>query len=100
MLDRLRYVVRREMRPRVEWMVACDDWILDALEETGMALSPKVLSHNIGYSRQYIARRLRVLEANDIVDREARGLYRLSELGQQYLQGEIGADELEPDASD
>jgi len=78
-------------------MTACDDWILEALQSSGMALSLRVLAHNIEYNRQYVQTRLSVLEQHGLVAREARGMYSLTDLAERYLQGEIEAERLEDD---
>lgn len=76
-----------------------DDRILDCLAGSGITLSPRVIAYNIDYGRSYVGKRLQVLEANDLVVREAKGLYRISELAEDYLQGKVSADDLEPDAT-
>lgn len=99
MFVRLGWILRRKMRPRVAWMRPVDDWILECLESSGLVLSPRVIAHNIDYGRSYVGRRLQTLEANELVERVDTGFYRISDLGQKYLQGELSAEDLEPDAS-
>ena len=82
------------MRPRVEWMTRADDYILEFLDETDIVATPQVIAANIDYSRQYVNQRIRLLADNDLVQNTGDGLYRITERGRAYLDGELGADEL------
>lgn len=84
------------MRPRVPWMSQCDNRILEFLDETGIVATPFVISSNIDYSRQYVNQRIRILATNDLVENTGDGLYRITDLGRQYLVGELDKDELTP----
>lgn len=83
------------MRPRVSWMNHTDDRILELLDETGLVLSPKVLAHNLEYDRSWVSRRLSGLKDANLVEQQGRGLYSITSLGKQYLNGEVGAEQLE-----
>ena len=82
------------MRPRVEWMTRADDYILEFLDETDIVATPQVIAANIDYSRQYVNQRIRLLADNDLVQNTGDGLYRITERGRAYLDGELDADEL------
>jgi DNA-binding PadR family transcriptional regulator len=83
-------------------MTGNDDSILEYLHEHDVALPPTGLEINLereGISISYstILRRLKKLEANGLVDkvREKEGYYAITEKGQEYLSGELDAEELE-----
>ena len=72
-----------------------DDRILEILDSSGLILSPAVISKNIGKSRDEVNRRLSVLVNYGFVERVERGYYVISEPGEQYLEGELDASDLE-----
>ena len=78
-------------------MTQADDRILETLEESGLILSPRVLSANIDYSRHYISARLAKLRDTGLVDRVDDGLYQITDRGRAYLEGDLDAEDLEPD---
>jgi len=82
-------------RPRVSWMTQADDRILETLADTDLILSPRVLEANIDYSRHYLSTRLGKLRDAGLVDRVDEGLYRITDRGRAYLEGELEAEELE-----
>jgi len=82
------------MRPRVEWMTRADDYILEFLDETDIVATPQVIAANIDYSRQYVNQRIRLLADNNLVQNTGDGLYRITDHGRSYLEGELDADEL------
>ena len=71
-----------------------DDRILEALEG-GLRLTPAVIAENIGKSRTHVSRRLVDLTNYALVEKPKRGYYEITDLGRNYLAGEIDADELE-----
>lgn len=71
-----------------------DDRILEALE-SGLRLTPVVIGENIDCSRQHVTRRLSELTERDFVEKPKRGYYEITDIGQEYLAGEIDAAELE-----
>jgi predicted transcriptional regulator len=83
------------MRPRLEWMTRADDYILEFFEETDIAATPHVVSVNIDYSRQYVNRRIRILTHHELVEDLDDGVYRISDKGLAYLEGELDADDFE-----
>ncbi|WP_132059749.1 transcriptional regulator [Halorussus amylolyticus] len=83
------------MRKPGDWMqLPIDERILEALESSGMILSPAVIAKNIEKSRDEVNRRLSVLVDYGFVERVERGYYVVSERGEQYLAGELDAEEL------
>lgn len=71
-----------------------DDRILEALATSGLVLSPSVIAFNIDKSRSEVNRRLSALVEHGLVERVKRGYYKITELGEQYLAGEIDPDSL------
>jgi len=78
-------------------MTQGDDRILETLESSGLVLSPRVLSENTDYTRNYINKRLKKLRENGLVDRVDDGLYRITDRGRAYLDGDLDAEDLERD---
>ena len=85
-------------------MTGSDDQILELLADSGVALNKKAMEVNfeldgedISYST--LKRRLPKLENAGLVElvRERGGYYRITDLGEQYLAGELDASELESD---
>lgn len=76
-------------------MTQGDDRILETLESSGLTLSPRVIAENTDYSGNYINKRIRRLADAGLVERMDEGLYRISELGQDYLAGDLDAEDLE-----
>ena len=87
------------MRYSADWMTIADERILERLSEVetdtpkGMADSGKVR-----FSRQYIGERCRKLANYGMTQHLGNGVYRITEDGEQYLTGELDAEELESDA--
>ncbi|QCC60897.1 transcriptional regulator [Natrinema thermotolerans] len=74
-----------------------DERILEILN-SGLLLSPQVIAKNIDKSRVHVNRRLSVLVDYGLVTRVERGYYEIAGPGVQYLEGELDADDLEPDS--
>ncbi|WP_207592073.1 transcriptional regulator [Halomontanus rarus] len=86
------------MRSPGKWMqLPIDDRILEALESSGMILSPAVIAENIDKSRHEVNRRLSVLVEYGLVIRVKRGYYEIAEPGREYLEGELDASGLDVD---
>ncbi len=83
------------MRQRADWMTPMDDQILELLQSAGIVLSPSIIAYNLDVSREGVTRRLSELTSYGMVCRVERGKYEISEKGQQYLTGELDANELE-----
>lgn len=85
------------MRRPADWMQPMDDRILEALQSSGLILSPAIIAYNIDMSREAVTRRLKVLSEHGLVNKVERGKYEIRELGEQYLEGEIDAGKMSKD---
>lgn len=88
------------MRPRVEWMTQGDERILEFLRDKDIVASPSVIAVNIDYTNEYISRRCRVLEDAGLLQRVDASNYRLTDLGVDFLDGDIDGEELESAGED
>lgn len=79
----------------VSWFVKLDYLILYFLEEQDISLSPKVVSANIDHDRSYVGQRLRILRDAGLVVQHENSLYELSDLGRQFLAGDLPKKEVE-----
>ncbi|MFC6734778.1 winged-helix domain-containing protein [Halolamina salina] len=77
-----------------------DTVVLEFLHEHDLELPPKALwanlnrhGHDIGYSTVQL--RLSKLEDHDLVEKAESGYYQLSGKGEQWLDDEIGIEEME-----
>lgn len=79
-------------------MVLADDRILEYLrEEEAATPSDMVKSGFVRYSNTYISQRLSKLAERGLVKKISRGVYTITERGEQYLDGEIDTSEDMPD---
>lgn len=90
------------MRPRLaDWMTPVDRDILELLRNEGgpheLVLSPRIIAENTDWSRQTVREHLMTLRSHGLVEYydETGGIYRLSDRGRAYLQGELAVDNLE-----
>ena len=84
------------MRQPGDWMqMPIDERILEALDSSGMILSPSVIAKNIDKTRPEVNRRLTVLTDNGFVDRVERGYYEITDRGTGYLSGDVDASNFE-----
>jgi len=78
------------MLPRrsAEWMTATDDRILEILDYEGRS-TPKNLAerNNLHRSRPTVNQRLQKLNKAGLVEKEGRGLYKITDNGRLYLIG-------------
>ena len=88
------------MRPTPGWMTMTDLVILEFLNDHDLELAPKPLyrnlirhGHDVGYST--IRGRLPELAEKGLLQKDSDGYYQLTDLGREYLAGEIDADDLE-----
>jgi len=87
-------------RPRVSWMTAADDRILEFLLNEGnepIVATPAVVEMNVDYQRTHVNNRLRKLRDAGLVEYydEGRAAYQITDRGRAYLAGEFAAEELE-----
>lgn len=87
---------RNTMVERVPWMSPIDYAILEFFEEHDIRATPKVIALNIGYDRQYTAKRLKKLSKAELLVKSEGGVYELSGTGRTFLAGELDADDLGP----
>nr|WP_239647756.1 transcriptional regulator [Natrinema altunense] len=64
--------------------------------ETGLELGPTTIGRDIDRDRTGVSRRLSELATYGLVDRVDEGYYVITDLGKQYLAGELDADGPEP----
>jgi len=86
-------------RPADDMTDSADDRILEYLSETDFA-APKEIAEVTGKNNDYIGRRCRVLKNLRLVETPGRGLYRITDLGGEYLSGELDARTLEAEDTD
>jgi len=72
-----------------------DERILEILA-TGLLLGPTAIAKNIDKHRVTVSDRLRTLRDYRLVESPEEGYYQITELGEQYLAGELDANKLEP----
>lgn len=86
---------KEDMVERVSWFSPIDYEILIFFENHDIIVSPKILSVNIGYDRQYTSKRMNVLADNDLLKKRNSGLYELSKTGRLFLAGNLDPSSLE-----
>lgn len=91
---------RMNMRYSADWMTIADERILEHLSETETD-TPKIMasSGRVRFSRQYIGERCRKLASYGLLKHLGNGVYRITEIGERYLIGEVDASELEDSSS-
>lgn len=86
------------MRLSADWMVICDDRILEYLSkhETG---TPKQMADSglVRFSRSYVTQRAKKLVDYGLLRHLGNGVYVITEAGVEYLAGELDAANLEAD---
>ncbi|WP_165874966.1 hypothetical protein [Natrarchaeobius oligotrophus] len=89
------------MRKPAEWMRSpADDRILELMQDEGN-MTPRALSREgdvprIDISRDYAGDRCRELTRYGLLERLDRGLYRLTDKGEAYLEGGLDVNDLDP----
>ena len=86
-------------------MTRADDTILEfLLNEPNQPLraKPATIEMNIEFSDSTVRKRIRILEETGLVEYydENRSAYQISEMGKQYLSGELSADDLPEELDD
>ncbi|OLZ39456.1 PhiH1 repressor [Natrinema saccharevitans] len=71
-----------------------DEQVLKVLD-TGLMLGPTAIAKNIDKHRVTVSNRLRELCNYGLVERPEEGYYGITDLGEQYLEGELDASELD-----
>lgn len=90
------------MRVQPRWWSKYDDHILEFLADCGAAVPPRVILFNLEYRdiasphRSTVKRRLERLESHGLVEKvDEAGYYIISERGEEYLEGDLDAGDLE-----
>ncbi len=81
-----------QVRNPEEWMRPMDERILEVFHSSRLVLTPAIVAYNIDYSKKAVNRRLTELADHDFVERVDRGKYRMTEIGEHYLQGRHDAE--------
>lgn len=86
------------MRYSARWMTIADERILEHLNEVETD-TPKQMedSGRVRFSRQYIGERCRKLADYGLVQHLGNGVYRITSAGEEYLEGELDAEDLKQD---
>lgn len=82
---------------RVPWMSPIDYGIIEFYDHHDILLTRKVIAVNIGNDRQYTSKRRRALAEAGQLQQIDKGLYKLSNKGQQFLAGDLDREALEND---
>lgn len=87
------------MRLSADWMTMADDRILEYLAEEGTT-TPKRMANDdrMRFSRSYVNARCTELAKRSFVLNLGNGVYQITYRGQQYLDGELDAVEVEEPA--
>lgn len=80
-----------QLRHPREWMRPIDERILELFHSSDLVLTPSIIAYNIEYSSKEVNRRLTELVDHEFVERVERGKYRVTEVGELYLQGRLDA---------
>ncbi|MWG36194.1 phage repressor protein [Halomarina oriensis] len=83
------------MVKRVKWLSKIDYFIFEFFDDHDIEVSPKVLAANIGYDAGYAGKRLRALSTSGLLQQNENDLYELSDLGREFLAGDLATDEVE-----
>ena len=83
------------MRKRADWMKPVDDLILEFLREEGQ-YPPKIIGESINRHPHYVGERCRTLRDYGLLRNLGRGLYQITTQGEEYLEGELDANDLNP----
>ena len=75
-------------------MTQADERVLEFLHEKDIVASPTVIAANIDYTAEYISRRCRKLANAGLLQRVDPSNYRLTDLGRDFVDGDVDADEL------
>lgn len=84
-------------RYSADWMTLADERILEAFYEVEVGTPTEISKADyVTVSPSQISRRCKVLMEYGLLKRHGRGVYSLTDLGVDYLQGDLDASELEP----
>jgi predicted transcriptional regulator len=83
------------VRKRADWLTRKDEEILEVMREEGN-MTPQALEDFDVTVANYARDRLAELARYGLVEKLSRGLYRLTDDGEAFLDGELNAAELDP----
>ena len=76
------------MRRSGDWMVLVDDRVLEYLRQNETGSPTEMMNEGpIRYSSQYIGRRCKKLEEEELIRHLGNGVYTITEDGEAYLEG-------------
>ncbi|AFO56744.1 phage PhiH1 repressor protein [Natrinema sp. J7-2] len=78
-------------------MAPVDYEIMLFFDEHDIQTSPRVLAANIDYDRQYVSKRCGKLSEAGLLESVTTGLYRLTDTGRAYLNGDLDGSALKLD---
>mgnify|MGYP006298932321 CR=1 FL=1 len=84
----------KHMRGRADWMMFVDDPILEIVRDL-RASSPAEVAEEVDYSREHVNRRMQKLYEYQLLERPSRGLYRITDNAEAYLDENLDANKLE-----
>ncbi|MDG5820957.1 hypothetical protein [Natronococcus sp. A-GB7] len=79
-----------------EWMDPVDEELLRLLRDEELFM-PDQLAEELEPRAPHVAYRCRELAKYGLATKHAMGMYDISDLGKQYLAGEVDPNELEPE---
>lgn len=86
------------MRLSADWMVLADERILEFLDEHEVGTAKEMAdSSTVRFSRSYITQRCGKLVDYGLLRHLGNGVFVITEAGEEYLEGELDAEKLEPD---
>lgn len=86
------------MIPNVSWMVAADSLILFYLSDhrIRIAQSPANVAINVGMNNTHANRRMKIMADAGLLEVvDDRGYYRITELGERFILGDLDKEEVE-----
>lgn len=86
------------MRYSADWMVLADERILEYIREDESGTPTEMEeSGYVRYSRQHISNRCKKLVDYGLLQHLGNGVYIITDEGEEYLDGNLDAQELEED---
>lgn len=83
------------MRYSADWMTIADERILEYLSEVETSTPKKMAdSGDVRFSRSYIGERCRMLAGYNLVQPLGNGVYRITNTGIEYLEGNMDVEEI------
>src|SRR6056297_2992539 len=86
------------MYRKIDWMKPADQVILQELARYGGWMKPASLKLNVHFSGDWVGQRCRTLTDHNLLERHddpAEGAYRITDRGQEYIEGTLSVSDLE-----